>query len=90
VVNSAGWTKDIVEKHNCGVYVNPQKPAELANTLIKMSQSPEMLQVMSANSRRLAEEVYDKTILCKQFVQIIEQYDSKKKKTFTSENVYIN
>jgi glycosyltransferase involved in cell wall biosynthesis len=90
VVNSAGWTKDIVEKHNCGVYVNPQKPAELANTLIKMSQSPDMLQVMSANSRRLAEEVYDKTILCKQFVQIIEQYDSKKKKTFTSENVYIN
>lgn len=86
VVNSAGWTKDIVEKHNCGVYVDPQKPEDLAKMLIKMSENSAWLSVMSANSRRLAEEVYDKTILCKKFVDVMERFGSQKRR-YASENV---
>ncbi|QMU27344.1 glycosyltransferase family 4 protein [Adhaeribacter radiodurans] len=78
IVNSAGWTKEMVEKHNCGVYVDPQKPEDLANMLIKMAANPVWLQEMSVNSRRLAEEVYDKTILCKKFVNVIEAYNVQK------------
>lgn len=78
VVNSAGWTKDMVEEHDCGVYVDPQKPEDLAKMLLKMVENPEWLRKMSTNSRRLAEEVYDKTILCKNFVNIIERYDVQK------------
>jgi len=78
LVNSAGWTKEMVEEHNCGVYVNPQKPEELADMVIKMAANPAWLQEMSINSRRLAEEVYDKTILCKKFIKVIEAYDVQK------------
>lgn len=77
VVNSAGWTKDIVEKFDCGVYVDPQKPEDLAKVLMKMSGSPEWLRGMSGNSRRLAEEVYDKSILCKKFIEVIQAFDAK-------------
>ncbi|MDQ3290630.1 MAG: glycosyltransferase family 4 protein [Bacteroidota bacterium] len=87
IVNSAGWTKDIVEEHNCGVYVDPENPAELANVLLKMSRHPEWVQDMSGNSRRLAEEVYDKSILCKQFVRIIEAFDEQKRKKERRKNL---
>ena len=89
IVNSAGWTKDIVEEHNCGYYVNPKRPAELAEALIKMSENPQLLNIMAANSRRLAEEVYDKTILCKKFVQVIEDFDLVKKKNRKEQKAYI-
>ncbi|MDQ3292533.1 MAG: glycosyltransferase family 4 protein, partial [Bacteroidota bacterium] len=78
IVNSAGWTKDMVEENNCGVYVNPQRPEDLADTVLKMAANPVWLQEMSVNSRRLAEEVYDKTILCKKFIKVIEANNVQK------------
>lgn len=73
IVNSAGWTKDMVEDHNCGVYVNPQDANELANALIKMAEDQVGLKKMAENSRNLAERVYDKTILSKKFVSVLEE-----------------
>lgn len=78
IVNSSGWTKDMVEDNQCGVFVNPAKPEELANVLVKMSQSPGWLTEMSKNSRQLAENVYDKSILCHKFIHVIEKYDTWK------------
>ncbi|RAU82427.1 glycosyltransferase family 4 protein [Pontibacter arcticus] len=78
IVNSAGWTKDIVEQHACGIYVDPHKPQELAEALVNLSVNPEWVKEMSKNSRKLAEEVYDKTILCKQFVKVIENRNVQK------------
>jgi len=74
IVNSAGWTKEMVEHNNCGIYVDPERPAELAEVLIKMQQNPEWVKDMGRNSRKLAEEVFDKSILCKKFVDVIEEY----------------
>lgn len=71
IVNSAGWTKQMVEEHRCGIYVDPKKPENLANTLVKMKNSPAWLKEMSDNSRWLAENVYDKSILCKEFYNVI-------------------
>lgn len=72
IVNSRGWTKDIVETYNCGVFVDPQNPASLANMLVKMSENDTWIREMGANSRKIAEELYDKTILTKQFVRVLE------------------
>ena len=76
LVNSAGWTKDIVEQFACGAFVNPQSPEALADMLLQMAARPEELEVMGRNSRRLAVEVYDKSILCKKFVEVIEAFDA--------------
>lgn len=72
IVNSAGWTKAIAEDHRCGYYVNPKNPQELADKILFLQSNPDISAEMSINSRRLAETVYDKSILCKQFVQVIE------------------
>ena len=71
IVNSAGWTKDIAEKYNCGYYVNPKKPKELIDKIKFLQQNPEVVTNMGVNSRKLAEEKYDKSILSKKFVEVV-------------------
>lgn len=72
IVNSAGWTKELVEKENCGFYVDPNKPQQLVDKIKLLQQSPELITEMGENSRKLAENVYDKDILCNQVVSVIE------------------
>lgn len=73
IVNSAGWTKDIAEKYNCGYYVDPNRPQELVEKILHLQNHPDLVREMGSNSRRLAETIYDKSILCKQFVGVIEE-----------------
>ncbi|WP_426480523.1 glycosyltransferase family 4 protein [Chryseobacterium sp. R2ACT005] len=73
IVNSAGWTKDIAEKYHCGYYVNPNRPEELVQKVLYLKDNPELVKEMGQNARKLAETVYDKSILCKKFVEVIEQ-----------------
>ena len=72
IVNSAGWTKNLVEKHSCGFYVNPNYPVELVNKLLQLKENTNMMKSMSENGRFLAETVYDKTILCNDFLKVID------------------
>lgn len=73
IVNSAGWTKHIAEKYHCGYYVNPNRPEELVQKVLHLKDNPELVNSMGQNARKLAETVYDKSILCKKFVEVIEQ-----------------
>jgi glycosyltransferase involved in cell wall biosynthesis len=72
IVNSNGWTKSIVEQYECGFYVDATKPERLAQLLVQLKYKKSLLQKMSNNSRRLAETKYDKSILCREFVDIVE------------------
>ena len=74
IVNSAGWTKDLVEKENCGFYVDPNKPQQLVDKIKLLQQSPDLVTEMGNNSRILAEKVYDKEILCSKVVSVLEEY----------------
>lgn len=72
IVNSAGWTKDLVEKHNCGYYVNPANPKELIDKILFLKENLTVSKQLGANSRNIAETKYDKSILCTQFVTTVE------------------
>ena len=43
IVNSAGWTKDLVEKEDCGIFVDPERPEELAMKLLQIKDDKETL-----------------------------------------------
>ncbi|MCO5240654.1 MAG: glycosyltransferase family 4 protein [Chitinophagaceae bacterium] len=75
IVNSAGWTKEMVEHNHCGLFTNPDSPKSLADALFKLSTSPETVKKMGTNSRSLAETVYDKTIACKTFYALINRFN---------------
>ena len=75
IVNSAGWTKDLVENNYCGYYVDPNTPAELMQKIKYLQDNPEVLDEMSKNSRKLAEKSFDKSILCSKFAALIDTYN---------------
>ena len=77
IVNSAGWTKNIVEDYNCGFYVSPNKPAELIEKILFLKNNPDIKIKMGKTSRFLAETLYDKTILSGKFVNTVESIYSK-------------
>jgi glycosyltransferase involved in cell wall biosynthesis len=71
IVNSPGWTKDILEEHDCGLFVNPENPRDLIDKILFLKANPDRCSSMGKNSRNLAEIEYDKSILCPKFVNII-------------------
>jgi len=71
IVNNPGWTKDLVEENNCGVYADCKSPTDLAKKVLYLQEHPRILKIMGENSRKLAEEKYDKSILCKKFADTI-------------------
>ncbi|MDM1517660.1 glycosyltransferase family 4 protein [Myroides odoratimimus] len=71
IVNSAGWTKDLVLDNKCGIYCDPNNFQDLADKLIYLNENRGVLDIMSFNSRSLAEKVYDKSILSRDFVRVI-------------------
>ncbi|GGF22676.1 glycosyltransferase WbuB [Halobacillus andaensis] len=74
IVNSNGWTKDIVEDNQIGFYVNPEKPSELGELLIDLKKEKEMLKEMGRRARQLAEKQYDRKKLAEKVEKILLNY----------------
>lgn len=73
IVNSAGWTKDMVENDDCGFFCDPEKPEELAEKLLLYKDDKETLERWGNNARKLSIDVYDKDILSSKVVDVIEK-----------------
>lgn len=73
IVNSNGWTKDMVEEKGCGYYVNPNNPQDLVDRILFLKKNPEVVMKMGEKSRELAEKEYDKSILCNKVLEIIKR-----------------
>ena len=74
IVNSAGWTKDMVEQEQCGFYADPTNPSELASKILFYRDLQDDLKQMGENARRLSLEVYDKDILAGKVADVLEKY----------------
>lgn len=84
IVNSSGWTKDLVEKENCGFFVDPENPVDLAEKLLAYKNDKETLRVWGENARRLSLEVFDKRILSAKVADVIEMaYNNIRKMSYS-------
>lgn len=72
VVNSAGWTKDLVESCVCGFYVDPRDPEDFADKIMAVKADRELLRSWGESSRRLALSRFDREILSKKMVDVVE------------------
>ena len=77
IVNSAGWTKDLVEKEDCGFFVDPSNPNDFVDKLLRYTKDSEQLRRWGENARNLSLNVFDKNILTKQVVDVIEQVNKR-------------
>lgn len=74
IVNSSGWTKNMIEYNNCGAYIDPEMPENLVSLITKWKENPELLNKLGSNARKLAVNAYDKSILSQKFVNLISSY----------------
>ncbi|MBD5183350.1 MAG: glycosyltransferase family 4 protein [Bacteroidales bacterium] len=73
IVNSAGWTKDLVEKENCGFFVNPDDSADFIDKIALYKDDKEQLKIWGENARKLSETTFDRSILAKRVAEVIEK-----------------
>lgn len=74
IVNSAGWTKELVEKEHCGCYVDPNNPHDFMKKILKIKNEKELLQKWGENARRISEEIFNKDSLSKRMAEVVEKY----------------
>ena len=79
IVNSSGWTKDLVETEDCGFFANPENPADLIDKLVACKDDKVTLKRWGENSRRLSVEVFDKDILSAKVANVLENSVRKQK-----------
>lgn len=72
IVNSAGWTKELVEKENCGFFADPENPADLIEKINFFYKDKELIKQWCDNARRLSLEVFDKSILSAKVADVLE------------------
>jgi glycosyltransferase involved in cell wall biosynthesis len=72
IVNSAGWTRDLVRDHDCGTYVDVRDPSQLADALIAYRDDEERRRRHGRNARTLAETTYSRERLATEFRTVLE------------------
>ena len=71
ITNVKGWIKELVDDHQCGFYVNPEKPEDLAAKLRSFLLDRELLEEQKIRSRKLAQEQFSRTMLVKKIIREI-------------------
>ncbi len=72
IVNSPGWTRDLVEEHGAGLYVPPGDGAALADAIERLADDPDATREIGARARRLAEERFGRDDLAERFIGVLE------------------
>ena len=70
LLNSKGWTKELIEYKNCGFHFELDDEFDLLNK-INLLKDKDRYKIMSSNSRCLALKEFDKDILTKKIVNFI-------------------
>lgn len=72
LVNSPGWTKDLVESNDCGVYVPPNDGEAMAEAIVRLADDPEAVVRMGRNARALAEAQFDRDDQARKLIGVLE------------------
>lgn len=72
LVNSPGWTREIVEDGNAGIYVPARDGVALADAIEHLADDPKARETMGANARVLAERQFARNILAEQVLNVLE------------------
>lgn len=69
-VNSNGWTKHLVEKHDCGFYYNSSEITEFFEK-VNLLKKKSLLKQSSENARYLAENHFNKLLLTEELLEFL-------------------
>jgi glycosyltransferase involved in cell wall biosynthesis len=72
IVNTPGWQRELVERHQAGVFARPGDPAHLAEQVLFLRDHPELAASYGHNARRLAETEFDRRMLAERLHGVLE------------------
>lgn len=72
IVNQPGWTRQLVEEHEVGIYIPVGDGRALAEAAIRLADDPALRSRMSRNARALAEREFARDILAEQLITVLE------------------
>lgn len=86
VVNTPGWTKDLVEKYSCGFYADPLNPQDFVDQIRPFLQKRDLLESYKKNARTIAEQHYSKRLQVQKLVSVL---NNEKQIKVSESEVYI-
>ena len=72
IVNSLGWTKDLVEENKCGFYTNPEDANDFIQKIKPFIEQSEPLETFKSNARIVAEKLYSKRLQVQKLIAVLE------------------
>lgn len=79
IINVGGWLGDTIENNKCGFQTSPKAPEELAEAIKKLEKNQKLVEEMGQNSRRLAEEKFDRKKLADKLEKVFLQQIRREK-----------
>ena len=70
ITNTKGWIKDLIERYECGFYLDPKQP-ERFTSMIKCYLKDTQLNKCKWNARKLAESMFEKDALVKKLLDFL-------------------
>lgn len=67
-----GWIKDVLEREQCGLTVPPNDLDAMTEALLKVIRDRQLREHLSANARRVARELFDRSLLAEKMRRILE------------------
>jgi len=71
IVNSNGWTREIVEDNECGIYVPAEDGEALADAIERLADDRALRKRMGVNARGVAERVFARDLLAEQVLAVL-------------------
>jgi glycosyltransferase involved in cell wall biosynthesis len=72
IINFGGWIKEEIEKSQCGIYVNPDEPADFVRKISPIIKNRDVHRQQAFNARILAERDYSRRGISEEFVKVFE------------------
>lgn len=72
ITNFRGWIKEVIEKNECGFYHTPLRPEQFIEKIKPYISDPNMLIAAQGQSRKIAEQFYDKSLMIQKLNQILD------------------
>jgi glycosyltransferase involved in cell wall biosynthesis len=73
IQNTNGWMRDFLEEYRVGFTIDPNNPLALAECLIQLSGTPELLVEMGNTGQKIAREQFDKRILADRMLTAVKK-----------------
>ena len=73
IVNMNGWMRELVERHEAGLYVRAGDASDLADKVARLAANPDLARRLGRNARALAERQFDRDRLAERLLALLER-----------------